>query len=103
MPYDLGMATIKQVEKRIETIEGFRVEILHGRDLRDVRSDKKGITQYPYARMLKGANNVRSWREGRFAKHYPGFEVRVLDASGHTAHGGTLLTTVRDTYLDDTL
>ena len=95
------MATIKQVEKRIEMTEGFRVEILHGRDRRDVRGDKKGVAQYPYERMLKGSNNVRDWREGRFAMHYPGFEVRVLNSSGHTAHGGTLLTTVRDTYLED--
>ncbi len=66
---DSSMATGKQVERRIEKIEGFRVQILHGRD-------------------------------HRFSKHYPGFEVQVLDASGHVAHGGTLLTTVRDTYLD---
>jgi hypothetical protein len=95
------MATIKQVEKKIEKIEHFRVEILHGRDGRDVRGDKKGITQYPYERMLRGSNNVRDWQEGRFAEHYPGFEVRVLNSSGHNAHGGTLLTTIRDTYLED--
>ena len=95
------MATVKQVERRIEKIEGFRVQILHGRDRRDVRSDKGGVTQYPYERALKGSNHVKAWRDHRFAKHYPGFEVQVLDASGHVAHGGTLLTTVRDTYLDD--
>ena len=95
------MATVKQVERRIEKIEGFRVQILHGRDRRDVRSDKGGVTQYPYERALKGSNHVKAWRDHRFAKHYPGFEVQVLNASGHVAHGGTLLTTVRDTYLDD--
>jgi hypothetical protein len=98
--YDSIMATVKQVERRIEKIEGFRVQILHGRDRRDVRSDKGGVTQYPYERALKGSTHVKAWRDHRFAKHYPGFEVQVLDASGHVAHGGTLLTTVRDSYLD---
>jgi len=99
--YDSIMATVKQVERRIEKIEGFRVQILHGRDRRDVRGDKGGVTQYPYERALKGSNHVKAWRDHRFAKHYPGFEVQVLNASGHVAHGGTKLTTVRDTYLDD--
>ena len=94
------MATMKQVEHRIEKVEGFRVQILHGRDRRNVRSDKGGVTQYPYERALKGSNNVRAWRDHRFAKHYPGFEVQVLATSGHKVHGRTLLTTVRDTYLD---
>jgi hypothetical protein len=98
--YDSIVATVKQVERRIEKIEGFRVQILHGRDRRDVRGDKSGVTQYPYERALKGSTHVKAWRDHRFAKHYPGFEVHVLDASGHVVHGGTLLTTVRDTYLD---
>jgi hypothetical protein len=34
-------------------------------------------------------------------RSYPGFEVQVLDASGPVARGGTLVTTVRDTYLGD--
>ena len=98
--YDSAMATVKHVERRIEKVEGFRVQILHGRDRRDVRSDKGGVTQYPYERALKGSSNVSAWRDHRFAVHYPGFEVDVLDASGHVVHGRTLLTTVRDTYLD---
>lgn len=101
LTYDSIMATVKQVERRIEKIEGFRVQILHGRDRRDVRSDKSGVTQYPYERALRGSNHVKAWRDHRFATHYPGFEVQVLDASGHVVHGGTKLTTVRDTYLDD--
>jgi hypothetical protein len=95
------MASVRQVERKIEKVEGFQVHILHGRDRRDVRSDKTGVTQYSYERALKGSKNVHEWRETRFAKHYPGFEVEVLDAAGHTAHGRTLLTTVRDTYLEE--
>jgi hypothetical protein len=95
------MATIKQVEARILKVEGFQVEVLHSRDGRNVRGDKQGIPQYTYERALKGSNNVRDWRENRFAKHYPGFEVQVLNWLGQVAHGRTLLTTVRDSYLDD--
>jgi hypothetical protein len=34
------VATMKQVEKRILRVDGFAVGIRHGRDNRDVRSDK---------------------------------------------------------------
>jgi hypothetical protein len=95
------VATIKQVEKKIESIEGFHVKIRHGRDGSDVRGDKSGIKQYPFERALKGAKNVKEWRDGRFARTFPGFEVQVLNADDKVAHGGTLLTTVRDGYLDD--
>lgn len=93
------MATIKQVETKIFEVEGFQVHILHGRDGRDVRSDKANVKQYPYRRALKHHKNVKSWREGRFASAYPGFAVEVLYANGSVAHGGTLLGTVRDDYL----
>ncbi len=87
------MPSIKQVEAKIEKVEGFQVRILHGRDRRDVRSDKRGIAQYKFARALKGSKNVSSWRADRFAKKYPGFDVQVLDAGDRVVHGRTLLTT----------
>ncbi len=95
------MATIKSVERRIAAIEGFGVTIRHGRDGRDVRSDKQGIPQYGYERAAKGRMSVKDWRDGRFAQTYPGFEVDVLNSDGRVAHGGTLLVTVRDSYLSD--
>lgn len=95
------MATIKDVEKKIAKVEGFRVTIRHSRDGRDVRGDKGGIKQYDYERALKGAKNVKDWRAGRFARSFPGFVVEVIKADGMVAHGLTLLTTVRDGYLDD--
>ncbi len=94
------MATIRAVESRIRKIEGFDVRILHA-DGADMRSDRTGIPQYIYERALKNSSNVRGWRDGRFRQSYPGFEVEVLDARGHRAHGNTLLGTVRDSYLDD--
>lgn len=95
------MATIKQVEKRIFDVEGFKVRIRHGRDSRDVRSDKGSVKQYGYRRALKHSKRVTDWRDGRFARTYPGFGVDVLDAEGRAAHGRTLLGTVRDSYLEE--
>lgn len=95
----MALATIKQVEKRISDVEGFAVRIRHGRDHRDVRSDKSHVKQYPYRRALKHSRNVKDWREGRFAYTYPGYEVDVVNADGRVAHGRTLLGTVRDSYL----
>jgi hypothetical protein len=95
------MATIRQVERRILDIEGFKVRIRHGRDLRDVRSDKSNVKQYGFRRALKHSKSVKEWRDGRFALSYPGFVVDVLNAGGEVAHGGTLLGTVRDSYLAD--
>lgn len=80
---------------------GFSVRIRHGRDLRDVRSDKDNVKQYGYKRALKHSKTVKDWREGRFARTYPGFAVEVLRAHGPVAHGRTLLGTVRDGYLPD--
>ncbi len=94
------MATVKQVERRIFEVEGFEVRIKHDRDGRDVRSDKAKVKQYPFKRALKHSLNVKTWRDGRFARAYPGYQVDVLDAHGRVAHGGTLLGTVRDGYLD---
>ena len=95
------MATIEQVEQRVFEVEGFRIRIKHDRDGRDVRSDKAHVKQYPYRRALKHSLHVKAWRDGRFALAYPGYEVDVLDADDRVAHGGTLLGTVRDGYLDD--
>jgi hypothetical protein len=92
---------MKSVERRIAEIEGFKVRVRHSHGGRDVRSDKANVKQYPYKRALKHSKNVKAWREGRFANTYPGYSVEVLDAEGHVAHGGTLLVTVRDGYLDD--
>lgn len=96
------MATIRQVEEKILDVEGFKVHVLHAQGGRDVRSDRGRMPAYPYKRALKGSKSVSDWRNGRFTQRYPGFCVRVLKADGRTpAHGRTLLSTVRDTYLDE--
>ena len=93
------MATIGDIEWRIEQVEGFRVRIRHGRDGSDVRSDRGNLKQYGYKNALMRSKRVKEWRDGRFALTYPGFVVDVLTADGNVAHGRTLLCNVRETYL----
>jgi hypothetical protein len=49
---------------------------------------------------MKSSANVRKWKDDRFAARYPGFAVDVVAPSGEAVHGGTLLATVRDRYLE---
>jgi len=91
------VATVRQVEARIEGIEGFRVRLLHP-DGRDVRSDRANLPQYGYERAAKGGVTVRRWKDVRFTRSYSGWDVEVLDANGTPAHGRALLSTVRETY-----
>jgi hypothetical protein len=49
---------------------------------------------------MKNRSNVTDWKRRRFQPTYPGFEVDVISEAGYRVHGGTLLGTVRDGYLD---
>ncbi len=99
------MATIRSVEHQIHQLEGFRVRMLHGRDRRDVRSDKTNIPGYGYQRQLTGSKTVKEWRDGRFRTRYPGFDVEVLDVDGNVsigqAYGGNIAAPCRDQNLGD--
>ncbi len=94
------MTKVKNVEKRIWDLEGFSVRILHlgGRDVRD---DRSGLPQYPYLHPAEDEMTVETWKEARFRRAYPGFEVEVLDAYGHSAHGNAQLGTVRASYYEE--
>jgi hypothetical protein len=94
------MALLKNVEKRIWDVEGFDVVIRHA-DGRDMRSDRDGIPMYSFDRAAKHSMTTASWRDQRFAPKYPGLDVDVLDGQGATVNGNALLSTVRDTYLED--
>ena len=74
------MATVQHVERRIEKIEGFRVQIPHGRDRRNVRGDKSGVTQYPDERAPTGSDHVTAWRDHRFANRV---RLRPSGIAGH--------------------
>jgi hypothetical protein len=92
------VATIRTVEREIFQVEGVEVRILHGRDRRDVRSDKTGIPGYRYKRGFPGARTVKDWIDVRFAKSYPGFDVEVVKPDGNAAHGGMRLDNLRGRY-----
>ena len=92
------MASILQVEAKIERVEGFRVNLLHARDGRNVRSDREGLPSYPYRNALKGNATVKDWKDGRFLREYSGWDVEVLLPNGNPAHGGTKLHTLRSEY-----
>jgi hypothetical protein len=94
------MSKVKRVEKQIWDIEGFAVCILY-EDGRDVRGDRSDLPMYTFTNAAKNDMTVAEWRETRFKKVFPGFDVTVLDASGYQVHGATKLGTVRDTYYED--
>jgi hypothetical protein len=93
------VSTVRTVEQKIFRVEGFRVVILHP-DGRDVRGDRERLPPYPFERAMKNSSNVKTWKERRFEPVYPGFDVEVIGADGRRMHGGTLLGTVRDEYLE---
>jgi len=73
------------------------VRILHLRGS-DVRGDRMGLPQYSYHRAAENDITVETWKGTRFRPSYPGFEVDVADARGHSVPGNTKLGTVRESY-----
>ena len=94
------MAKVINVEKRIWDLEGFAVQFLHLGG-RDVRSDRTGLPQYPSKIPAADDMTVQHWKEIRFHRVYPGFEVEVLDGEGHNAHGNMKLETLRNSYFEE--
>jgi hypothetical protein len=94
------VATVRLVEKKIHQVEGFKVTIRH-LDGRDVRSDRQALPAYPFKKAMRNSANVTKWATTRFRKNYAGFGVDVRRSDGTKVHGRTLLSTVRDTYLED--
>lgn len=90
---------VKSLERKIANVEGFEVTVRYA-DGSDVRSDKQGLPSYPFSNAANRAWTVAQWKEERFQKSYPGFQVTVWDADGTEPHGRTVLSNVRDTYSD---
>ncbi len=88
------MPSVRQVEKRIEEVEGFRVRFLSPEGTDPAR---RRIDDYSYARAANKAWTVAKWRKSRFTQSYTAFGVEVLDGDGNPVHGKTLLSTMRDT------
>ena len=94
----MRVATIKTVERDIRKLEGFDVSILHERDLRDVRSDRRGLPRYTYVRAAREGFSIHDWIRVRFSRRYPGFKVKVLGRNGKGTNGRTLLRNLRAQY-----
>lgn len=93
------MPKVSIVEGRIFHIEGFQVQIMASD--KDVRGDKQLPKQYDADRALKNTATVSSWKQLRFYRQFPGYDVNVLYADGAIARGNTTLGKVRDSYMDD--
>lgn len=91
------MPKVSYIEKTVWDIEGFQIKITQNGV--DVRGDKVLPRQYIAGRMSKNSFTVSDWK-AKFQSQFPGFDVDVLDADGDAVRGNTLLSTVRDTYLD---
>ena len=92
---------VSVVEGRIFSVDGFQVQIMASD--KDVRSDKQLPKQYEADRALKNTATVRSWKQLRFYKQFPGYDANVLYADGSIARGNTTLGRVRDSYMDDAI
>jgi type I restriction enzyme M protein len=91
------MPSVRQVEKRIEEVEGLQVRFLSpdGTD-----PSRRRVDDYRYVNAANKALTVAKWRKSRFTRSYEDFGVEVLDGDGNPVHGKTLLSTVRDTYYE---
>ena len=92
------MPKVSVVESRIFSIERFEVQIMSAD--KDVRGDKQLPKQYEADRALKNTATVSDWKQLRFYKQFPGYDVNVLYADGSVARGNTTLGRVRDSYMD---
>ena len=92
------MAKVEFVEKTIFNIEGFNTTIY--KDGKDVRGDASLPSNYKAGKMTKNSASVKDFKD-KFKKQFPGYDMEVFDGKGNKARGNTLLSTIRDSYLDD--
>jgi len=99
------MPTMKQVEKQIRDLEGFKVAFRRVSpttgELRDVRSDLRRVPPYIFENRAAANFTVAKWTEVRANPTF--FEVLqlvpvVLYYDGSQAPGNTKLETVRASY-----
>ena len=89
------MPKLKNVEKKIKSIEGF--DVVFKKNGRDVRGDTEDIPQYKGVNKTKGGMTVEGFRQ-KLKEQYPGFDFDVLDCDGKAVTGQMILSTVRDGY-----
>lgn len=87
------MALLKNVELKINQIEGFKVTFV--KNGRNVHANLEDIPPYPYMIAAQDNWTVQEWKQKRFSQKYPGYDVRVYDKNGILATGQKTLAKVR--------
>jgi hypothetical protein len=90
----MAHATVGDVTRRVQTVEGFDVSLRKGGN--KVRCDKWLDVDYDYKRAASNKMTVSQWKRNRLCLE--DVEVEVLDNNGEPVHGRKTLRTVRDGY-----
>ncbi|MDB5092307.1 MAG: hypothetical protein JWO85_408 [Candidatus Eremiobacteraeota bacterium] len=90
MPADV--ATIKNIEREIRSIEGFAVVI------RSEGTSRRNLPEYDYDRAARAAFTVADWKRARFTATHPDLDVDVLRADGRVATRAMTLAKLRAEY-----
>lgn len=87
------MTSIRQIQNKIKTVEGFDLRLFHTNG-RDARDDKKINGDYAFERAAKGNFTVNQYLRRRLGS-LPAGLVPIIMANGHPVHGRTLLKNLR--------
>lgn len=82
--------TVSDLEQVVLELEQVRIVVR--------ASARSLVDDYNYLRMAAGNARVSEWLAQRILPLMQGSEVVVLDGTGRTAHGRTLMSTLRQTY-----
>ena len=94
------MTTARTHITNIVKIENFEIEVYDNHS-EPIDVNQNGLlNSWPHVRRTRGSKNVNHWK-AKFAALYPGYSARVLKDDGTEAHGGMLLSTVRETYEEE--
>ena len=81
---------VEEFENAVLKLEDVVIRIRMGR--------YEDVDDFDYRRQAKGGMTVSQWLETRIIPFIRGYDVDVIDGSGHRPHGATQLETVRHSY-----
>ena len=92
------MPKVRTVEEKIARVEQF-AQVHFWKNGLNVRSDKEEMPQYGYFSAAPASWTLAEWRRNRFAKTFPGYDVKVYMRGGDgkltEAAGNMKLSTIR--------
>lgn len=92
------MSTVATFEDAVFALEGFRIRNRHGRDGRNVRSDRRLPSTYRFRRRARSDWTVTEYLDGRLARLLPGYRVEVINPQSRKVNGKTKLRSIRGAY-----